>query len=142
MTKPSLPTKTWVLGHKPSSLPQVDRNKARVFSGAVVDTSPDTHRRWTQPGVWQGKANETAGERDKDHRWTRPRQGGKATGTGPAVSKGYGYPLVHIEHITQSKCRMGEILLHANKILHLLAKEITCYSFGHKCQLPMFPYAY
>jgi hypothetical protein len=31
-------------------------------------------------GVLQGKAGEAAGERDKDHRWTRPGQGGKATG--------------------------------------------------------------
>jgi hypothetical protein len=50
--------------------------------------------------------------------------------------------LIHIEHSAQSKCRIGEILLHADKILHLLAKEITGYSFGHKCQLPMYPYAY
>jgi hypothetical protein len=43
--KPSLPTKTRVPGHKPSSLPRVDRNRARVFSGAVVDTSPGTRAR-------------------------------------------------------------------------------------------------
>ncbi len=98
-----------------------------MFPGAVADTGPSTHHRWTRPGVWQGKAGEGASERDKDHRWTRPGQGGKAAGTGPAVSEGHGYPLVHTEHTAQSKCRMGEILLHADKILHVLAKEITCY---------------
>jgi hypothetical protein len=44
--KPGLPTKTQVLGHKPSSLPRVDRNKARVFLGAVADTGPGT-RAWS-----------------------------------------------------------------------------------------------
>jgi len=33
VTKPGLPTKTRVPGHKPSSLPRVDRNRARVFPG-------------------------------------------------------------------------------------------------------------
>jgi hypothetical protein len=42
MTKPGLPTKTRVPGHKPSSLPRVDRNRARVFPGAVADTGPGT----------------------------------------------------------------------------------------------------
>jgi len=43
--KPGLPTKTQVPGHKPSSLPRVDRNRARVFSGAVVDTGLGTRAR-------------------------------------------------------------------------------------------------
>ncbi len=46
MTKPGLPTKTRVLGHKPSSLPRVDWNRARVFPGAVTDTGPGT-RAWS-----------------------------------------------------------------------------------------------
>jgi hypothetical protein len=43
--KPSLPMKTRVPSHKPSSLPWVDRNKACVFSGAVADTGPSTQDR-------------------------------------------------------------------------------------------------
>jgi hypothetical protein len=45
LTKPGLPTKTRVLGHKPSSLPWVDHNKARVFPKAVIDTGPSTQAR-------------------------------------------------------------------------------------------------
>jgi len=45
MTKPGLPIKTQVPGHKPSSLPRVDRNRARVFLEAVADTSPGTRAR-------------------------------------------------------------------------------------------------
>jgi hypothetical protein len=45
VTKPGLPTKTRVPGHKPSSLPRVDRNRARVFPGAVADTGPGTRAR-------------------------------------------------------------------------------------------------
>jgi hypothetical protein len=37
--------KTRVLGHKPSSLPRVDQNRARVFPGAVADTGPGTQAR-------------------------------------------------------------------------------------------------
>jgi len=43
--KPSLPTKTQVPGHKPSSLPRVDRNRARVFPGVVADIGPGTRAR-------------------------------------------------------------------------------------------------
>jgi len=43
--KLGLPTKTRVPCHKPSSLPRVDRNRARVFLGAVADTSPGTRAR-------------------------------------------------------------------------------------------------
>ncbi len=42
MTKPGFPTKIQVLGHKPSSLPRVDWNRACVFPGAVTDTGPGT----------------------------------------------------------------------------------------------------
>jgi hypothetical protein len=45
VTKPGLPTKTRVPSHKPSSLPRVDRNKARVFPGVVVDTVTGTRAR-------------------------------------------------------------------------------------------------
>jgi hypothetical protein len=45
VTKPGLPTKTRVPGHKPSSLPRVDRNTARVFPGAVANTGPGTRAR-------------------------------------------------------------------------------------------------
>jgi hypothetical protein len=45
MTKPGLPTKTRVPGHKPSSLPRVDRKRARVFLGAVADTGSGTRAR-------------------------------------------------------------------------------------------------
>ncbi len=45
MTKPGLPTKTRVLGHKPSSLPRVDRNRARVFPGAIANIGPSTRAR-------------------------------------------------------------------------------------------------
>jgi hypothetical protein len=45
MTKPGLPTKTRVPGHKPSSLPRVDRNRARVFPRVVADTGPSTWAR-------------------------------------------------------------------------------------------------
>jgi hypothetical protein len=44
--KPGLPTKTRVPGHKPSSLSRVDRNRARVFPGAIADNGPGT-RAWS-----------------------------------------------------------------------------------------------
>ncbi len=52
--------------------------------GDEVAGERDKDHRWTRPGVLQRKAGEAAGERDKDHRWTRPgvgqRQAGKAAG--------------------------------------------------------------
>ncbi len=45
MTKPSLPTKTRVPGHKPSSLPRVDQKRVRVFPGAIAYTGPGTRAR-------------------------------------------------------------------------------------------------
>jgi hypothetical protein len=87
MTKPNLPRKTWVPGHKPSSLPRVDRNRACVFLGAVADTGLNT---WAQLSLSSSRKKGAKHGRAGHARTKHGRAGHRRI-----VSERHRYPQVH-----------------------------------------------